>query len=73
MPFTQFYVENFDKTLKNETLAYIKSIVNDNNVFMTDLSTHKAFTPEDFYDSDHLNFNGAKKLCNLVKELGFDI
>ncbi len=73
MPFTHFYVENFDETLKNETLAYIKSIVNDNNVFMTDLSTHKAFTPEDFYDSDHLNFNGAKKLCNLVKELGFDI
>ena len=73
MPFTQFYVDNFDKTLKDETLSYIKSITNGHNVFMTDLSTQKAFTPEDFYDSDHLNFNGAKKLCNLVKELGFDI
>ncbi|RDT55853.1 hypothetical protein DXF93_05020 [Escherichia coli] len=73
IPFTQFYVDNFDKTLKDETLSYIKSITNGHNVFMTDLSTHKAFTPEDFYDSDHLNFNGAKKLCNLVKELGFEI
>lgn len=73
MPFTDFYVENFDKNLKNETLEYIESITDGNHVFMTDLSTHKAFTPEDYYDADHLNFNGAKKLCNIVKQLGFDI
>lgn len=73
MPFTQFYIENFDQDLKNETLSYIKSITNDKNVFTLDLSTHEAFTPEDFLDSDHLNFNGAKKLCSLVKQLGLDI
>lgn len=73
MPFTEFYVENFDKDLKNETLGYIKSITDGNHVFMTDLSKHKAFTPEDYYDADHLNFNGAKKLCNILKQQGFNI
>ena len=55
MPFTEFYVENFDNDLKNETLEYIKSITDDTTVFVTDLSSHQAFTPEDFYDADHLN------------------
>lgn len=73
MPFTEFYIESFDKNLKSETLEYIRSVANSNNVFMTDLSEHKAFTPEDYYDSDHLNFNGARKLCNIVKQLGIDI
>lgn len=73
MPFTDFYVENFDKNLKNETLEYIESITDGQNVFMTDLSTHEAFTPEDYYDSDHLNFNGARKLCHVVKQLGCEI
>ncbi len=73
MPFNKFYVESFEQNVKNETLSYIKSITNDKNVFMIDLSTHEAFSPEDFYDSDHLNFNGAKKLCTLVKQLGLEI
>ena len=73
MPFTDFYVENFDKNIKEETLSYIESITNNTSVFMKDLSTHKAFTPEDYYDADHLNFNGAKKLCDIVKALGITI
>ncbi len=73
MPFTAFYIEHYDQNLKNETLALIKSMTNGNNVFMTDLSTHTAFTPEDYYDSDHLNFHGAKKLCDIVKQSGFEI
>jgi hypothetical protein len=73
MPCPEFYIKNFDKNLKDETLAYIKSMTNDHNVFMADLSSHSAFTPDDFYDTDHLNFNGAKKLCDLVTQLGLDI
>lgn len=73
MPFTDFYIENFDKNLKKETLDYIDSIADGKSVLMTDLSTHEAFTAEDYYDADHLNFNGAKKLCNIVKLLGNDI
>ena len=73
MPFTEFYIENYEKNLKDETLAYLKSVTDDNNIFITDLNKLKTFAPEDFYDADHLNFNGAKKVCEMVKALGFDI
>ena len=73
MPFTEFYRQHYDQNLKNETLAFIKSVTNSTNIFMTDLSAHQSFTPEDYYDADHLNFYGATKLCKIVRELGLEI
>ncbi|WP_039057584.1 hypothetical protein [Enterobacter sp. Bisph1] len=70
MPFTQFFIKNFESDLKNETLEFIESITDNTTVFMKDFSTHDAFGPEDFSDADHLNFNGANKLCSLAKQLG---
>lgn len=69
-PFLPFYNIHYHHELKTETLDYIKSLIDNKATFLLDFSTDPDFTPEDFYDADHLNFTGAKKLCEKMQKIG---
>lgn len=56
-----------------ESLHFVSSLVDNKTVFINDFSCDSDFTEEDFFDRDHLNYNGAKKLYNKMKERGIEL
>ena len=62
-PAYKSYVQNLDSNQLNQTTAIITRITNAApNAFYFNFLEDKAFVAEDYYDADHLNSHGAKKL-----------
>ncbi|HRN40605.1 MAG TPA: hypothetical protein PK649_00860 [Vicingus sp.] len=66
-PAYQSYIKNLNKTQLNITFSTLKRITNKNkNVYYFNFLTHNEFISNDFYNADHLNSMGAKKLTQLI-------
>jgi len=62
-PFYKTFKVNRDIKCVNETYNVLKEVtVKYNNCFFYDFSSDIDFIEEDFFDSNHLNMNGARKL-----------
>lgn len=62
-PAYKTYTRNLDKHQLSQTIDTVKKIVNlSSNVIYLNLLTDDEFTENDFYDADHLNEFGTKKL-----------
>ena len=69
-PALDFYTKNLnlhqleiaEKTLREITKSY-------KNVSYYNLLNDKRFDKQDFYDADHVNYFGAKKLSNILNEI----
>ena len=69
-PTHQSYSENLNKIQLEKTTKTISELVkNNSNCRYLNLLKSDKFTNEDFYDSDHLNEIGAKKLSLLLNNL----
>ncbi|MEH5011038.1 hypothetical protein [Phytobacter diazotrophicus] len=65
-PFPDEYTKNIVSEMKQTHRVYFNRICNE-DVHFIDLSEEKSFRPQDFRDGDHLNFTGACKLINLLR------
>jgi len=66
-PTHQSYYQNLNKNQLEKTIQTISDLVKANsNCNYLNLLKSKKFTTEDFYDADHLNEIGAKKLSLIV-------
>ncbi len=69
-PAYKTYIENLDKNQLNRTYEVIQKIVNSNaNVKYYNFLNDKSFDRTDFYDGDHLNEIGAKKMTLKMDSL----
>ena len=69
-PTYKTYSQNLDPKQLNTTLNAIhNSIASHSNASYINLLQDTSFTKEDFYDANHLNEIGAKKLTLKVNEL----
>ena len=63
------YIENVDKKILNTTTDLIKITTSqNNNIRFYNLLSDTSFTSKDFFDGDHLNEIGAKKLTLKVND-----
>ena len=66
-PTDKSYYENLNKIQIEKTIKTITELVkNNSNCYYLNLLNSEKFTKEDFYDADHLNEIGAKKLSLLL-------
>jgi len=64
------YRQNIDSARLNKTINTLNDLANKNsNVVYTNLLSDSSFIPTDFYDADHLNEIGAKKLSLVIDRL----
>lgn len=69
-PTDKSYYENLNKIQIEKTTKTISELVkNNSNCNYLSLLKSEKFTKEDFYDADHLNEIGAKKLSLLLNKL----
>jgi hypothetical protein len=64
------YRNGLDKTQLNKTIETLELIQKENNhVIYANYLTDSTFTKTDFYDADHLNDIGAKKMTLMIRDL----
>jgi hypothetical protein len=64
------YRNGLNKTQLNKTIETLELIQKENNhVIYVNYLTDSTFTKTDFYDADHLNDIGAKKMTLLIRDL----
>ena len=69
-PTHKSYYQNLNKIQLEKTTITISNLVNKNsNCYYLNLLKSKKFKSDDFYDADHLNEIGAKKLSLLLDKL----
>jgi hypothetical protein len=69
-PAYESYVTNLNKEQLNKTIQTAEIISNQfDNCIYFNLLEDKSFSESDFYDADHLNYTGAKKLTLLIDKL----
>ena len=66
-PFTPYYRENLDSRYQTELLEALDQMPVPVEYY--DLNETELFKEEDFFDSDHLNDLGARKLTMLIKQM----
>lgn len=71
-PFPAAYVDNLDVWMKFTHRNCFAGLDAAHSRFI-DLSENPAFTREDFRDGDHLNFSGARKMTEVLRELNVDV
>ena len=66
-PFSDDYLEVINIDFKSEIIEFLDSL--EQEVELLDINEYSLFFESDFFDSDHLNDNGARKftevICNL--------
>ena len=67
-PAYKTYIKNLNIEQKTKTIEIITDIAHRNNCEYLNLLEDASFVSNDFYDADHLNELGAKKLSILLKE-----
>lgn len=65
-PAYKTYIDNLDPLQLSEMRKNIKNVYTDNNIKYFDFLSSPLFDESDFYDVDHLNEDGAKKLSALL-------
>lgn len=68
-PCYKTYTSKLNKIQLNKTIFSIKRFINNKTVFYYNLLDQNSFGVNDYYDADHLNEKGAKKLTLLVDSL----
>lgn len=69
-PAYKTYADNLEQKQLNNTINIISQIADKNsNTIYFNLLNDKTFNAEDFYDADHLNEKGAKKLTIKIDSL----
>lgn len=69
LPAHKSYIENLNQEQLNTVLTLAEKLEKKyNNCTYLNFLEHKDFKNKDFYDGDHLNKNGSKKLSLLVDE-----
>ena len=66
-PFSQDYKSSIPEY--NELFSGIIQLCNKNNVKLISFYNSSEYTNEYFYDTDHLNLNGAKKFTKELKDI----
>ena len=67
-PAYKTYIENLNKEQKTKTIETMTNFANRNNCEYLNLLEDSSFVSDDFFDADHLNEIGAKKLSMLLME-----
>lgn len=65
-PCMKEYIDLCDKKQYERFKALTKKLIADYNLDYYDFTNSSAFTKDDFFDSNHLNENGAKKLSSMI-------
>jgi len=65
-PAWKTYTENLDSTQLSNVVTTCVSLSNEFSIPYLNLLTDNRFSENDFYDADHLNTYGAKKLAQLL-------
>lgn len=65
--FTEFYRDCLDKRYKEELLAVLDQMQIPVDYY--DLNEMDFFEESDFFDSDHLNNDGAQKLTTVIEDI----
>ena len=69
-PAYRSYVDNLNKDQINNTVNTMMHLSGKNkNIIYCNMLNNKSFTAKDFYDADHLNEIGAKKLTLIINDL----
>ncbi|MDR6760954.1 hypothetical protein J2Y38_001152 [Flavobacterium sp. 2755] len=69
-PAYKTYTANLEHNQLNNTISFMNKIAKDNrNVMYYNLLNDKSFIDKDFYDADHLNEIGAKKLSLKIDRI----
>jgi hypothetical protein len=69
MPCKKDYTSRLDTAQNNEYHRLTQKLVNRYSLEFHDFTNYPDFIDSDFFDSNHLNENGAKKLSLIVNEL----
>ncbi|MBR1553696.1 MAG: hypothetical protein IJ631_06790 [Schwartzia sp.] len=67
-PVTDIFRKFFSKQILEEFYGYVDELQKEENVLMLDYFASDAFSHQDFYDIDHLNRTGAKKVSSMIDE-----
>jgi hypothetical protein len=69
-PAYKTYVENLNRNKLNTIITTLQKLAEKNsNVYYCNLLSNDSFTAGDFYDADHLDVTGAKKLTRKIDSL----
>lgn len=71
-PLTSWYNRYFSKKKFDEVRMFLKTISVEYGAAFLDLSTDSRFFDTDFYDVEHLNIRGAKKVSRLLSDTLFE-
>ena len=67
-PVWKGYRALYDRAQLDEMRTYTKTVVERNHLRYFDMAADTAFTDNDFFDSDHLNSDGAAKFSRMLKQ-----
>lgn len=67
LPVTAPYVQRFPAPVAQAAKRIAARVAVETKIPYLDYSEHPAFLPEDFFDLDHLNSRGGKKLADLLR------
>lgn len=68
MPVTSFYADNVNPVKREKIIKECNRLAVPGSIFYLNLFQDKRFNNNDFYDSDHLNVEGAKKCSEIVND-----
>ena len=67
LPTTNFYKDHIKKGRMEESIAFFNSIAqNNDHVIYHNYFYDPSFNYKDFYDADHLNHRGSKKISKMI-------
>jgi len=70
LPAYKSYISELDETQLDLTMSTMKKITEENAIcFYFNFLQDIRFTPDDYRDADHLNFNGARKFSLILDEI----
>lgn len=63
------YIEHLDSLQLKRMYLELRNVVNTNEAQYVDMLRDTSFVEDDFFDTDHLNGQGADKLTRKLNEL----
>lgn len=72
-PFPSLFIKKLHSDMVIKTKIFFEDIQENKNVEYHDFSSLDSFIPDDYIDTDHLNYNGAKKLKKKLEEIDINL
>lgn len=72
-PFPSLFIKQLHQEMVIKTKTFFEHLQGNKNIAYYDFSSLDGFIPDDYIDTDHLNFNGAKKLKGKLKEIDINL